>query len=116
MAFGILGERFSGILRAFRADFETDGRDGNAEARGTDKVPGTGLLSDQGVVHGHKFTIDEAKGLKRGTGKNAHVVLIPQPSDDPRDPCVVNFSNVLRLTVTRLNWPKWKKDACFWTL
>ncbi|KAI0801478.1 MFS general substrate transporter [Fomes fomentarius] len=66
-----------------------------------ENVPGTGLLSDQGIVHGHSVAIDEAKNLKRGTGKDAHVVLIPQPSDDPRDP---------------LNWPRWKKEACFWTL
>nr|VWO97968.1 N/A [Ganoderma boninense] len=64
-------------------------------------VPGTGLLSDQGIVHGHQVAIDDAKDLKRGTGKHSHVVLIPQPSDDPRDP---------------LNWPVWKKEACFWTL
>ena len=85
-----------------------------------EKVPGTGLLSDQGIVHGHEIAIDEAKDLKRGTGKYAHVVLIPQPSDDPRDPYVVlplsipgldpNIVNV------SLNWPAWKKEACFWTL
>ena len=59
-----------------------------AEVRGTDTVPGTGLLTDNGIVHGHEFSIDEAKDLKRGTGKHAHVVLMPQPSDDPRDPYV----------------------------
>ncbi|KAF9011091.1 MFS general substrate transporter [Cyathus striatus] len=64
-------------------------------------VPGTALLSDLGVVHGRQVTIDEASNLKRGTGRHAHVVLVPQPSDDPNDP---------------LNWPKWKKEACFWTL
>ncbi|KAI0714550.1 MFS general substrate transporter [Earliella scabrosa] len=74
---------------------------GILEDHSGEKVPGTGLLSDQGIVHGHEIAIDEAKGLKRGTGKDAHVVLIPQPSDDPRDP---------------LNWPRWKKEACFWTL
>ncbi|KAI0756085.1 MFS general substrate transporter [Daedaleopsis nitida] len=66
-----------------------------------ENVPGTGLLLDQGIVHGHEVTIREADGMKRGTGKYEHVVLIPQPSDDPRDP---------------LNWPRWKKEACFWTL
>ncbi|KAH9923125.1 MFS general substrate transporter [Epithele typhae] len=71
------------------------------EPRGISSVPGTGLLSDLGIVHGHQVTIDEARVLKRGTGKYSHVVLIPQPSDDPRDP---------------LNWPMWKKEACFWTL
>ncbi|KAL1950905.1 hypothetical protein VTO73DRAFT_54 [Trametes versicolor] len=74
---------------------------GILEDRHLDRVPGTGLLSDQRIVDGHSVAIDEAKHLKRGTGKYAHVVLIPQPSDDPSDP---------------LNWPRWKKEACFWTL
>ncbi|RDX44299.1 MFS general substrate transporter [Lentinus brumalis] len=64
-------------------------------------VPGTGLLSDHGVVRGQEVDIDLARDLKRGTGRYAHIILIPQPSDDPQDP---------------LNWPSWKKDACFWTL
>ncbi|KAI0652733.1 MFS general substrate transporter [Trametes meyenii] len=74
---------------------------GILEDRYLEEVPGTGLLSDQGIVHGHEVAIDAARHLKRGTGRHAHVVLIPQPSDDPRDP---------------LNWPRWKKEACFWTL
>lgn len=46
---------------------------------------------------------DEASGaeeaalnLKHGTGKDAHIVLSPQPSADPNDP---------------LNWPLWKKEV-----
>ncbi len=35
------------------------------------------------------------QGLKHGTGKDSHIVLSPQPSEDPNDP---------------LNWPMWKKD------
>ncbi|PIL31078.1 MFS general substrate transporter [Ganoderma sinense ZZ0214-1] len=62
-----------------------------------DTVPGTGLIS---VKDDHLATY-EARELKRGTGKYSHIVLIPQPSDDPRDP---------------LNWPPLKKEACFWTL
>ncbi|KAM5535242.1 hypothetical protein V8D89_011048 [Ganoderma adspersum] len=62
-----------------------------------DSVPGTGLLS----AKAKQLTADEAMGLKRVTGKHSHIVLIPQPSDDPRD---------------LLNWPRWKKEACFWTL
>ena len=54
-------------------------------------VPGTGLLSDRGIVDGHQINIDEAAALKRGTGRNAHVVLIPQPSDDPHDPYVLIY-------------------------
>lgn len=33
--------------------------------------------------------------LKHGTGKESHIILSPQPSDDPNDP---------------LNWPLWQKD------
>ncbi|KAF8808032.1 MFS general substrate transporter [Phlegmacium glaucopus] len=62
-------------------------------------VPGTALLSDLAIVRGHKVVIGAAFDLKRGRDK--HVVLVPQPSDDPNDP---------------LNWPRWKKEACFWTL
>ena len=64
--------------------------------------------------------IGAASKFKRGTGRDAHVVLIPQPSDDPNDPYVSSFyplnwpfSNHYR---HRLNWPRWKKEACFWTL
>jgi hypothetical protein len=38
-------------------------------------------------------------GLKHGTHKNAHIVLAPQPSDDPNDP---------------LNWGRWKKEIVFY--
>ena len=69
-------------------------------------VPGTALLSDLGIAHGHQVrqqmliyyssfidvicqvSIGTALNLKRGTGRHAHVVLVPQPSDDPNDPCV----------------------------
>ncbi|KAL0575809.1 hypothetical protein V5O48_006163 [Marasmius crinis-equi] len=66
-----------------------------------EKVPGTSLLTDRGFVHGHQVDLQNATNLKRGTGRFAHVILVPQPSDDPKDP---------------LNWPRWKKEACFWTL
>lgn len=40
---------------------------------------------------------DEATAdLKHGTGKDAHIVLNPQPSDDPNDP---------------LNWAPWRKQV-----
>ena len=38
-----------------------------------------------------------ALGLKHGTGKNAHIVLAPQPSEDPNDP--LNWSAAKRVTV-----------------
>ncbi|GAB7340414.1 hypothetical protein MBLNU457_6848t1 [Dothideomycetes sp. NU457] len=55
-------------------------------------VPGTVLLDDEAVQSG-----DAHLGLKHGTGKDAHIVLSPQPSEDPNDP---------------LNWSKWKKELC----
>lgn len=48
------------------------------------------LLNDHAAQTG-EFTHD----LKHGTGRNAHIVLTPQPSEDPNDP---------------LNWPMWKKE------
>ena len=79
-----------------------------------DTVPGTGLLSTRNTLG----TTDETRELKRGTGRHSQIVLIPQPSDDPRDPCV--HPSVIMHTVTHvyhsLNWPTWKKEACFWTL
>lgn len=50
-------------------------------------VPGTVLLDD---VAAHA---EGAAGLKHGRG---HIVLNPQPSEDPNDP---------------LNWPHWKKEV-----
>jgi hypothetical protein len=58
-------------------------------------VPGTALLSDLAVRRGHVAVVGAAAHLKHGTGRHAHVVLIPQPSDDPADPCV-------RLTLPRV--------------
>ena len=52
-------------------------------------VPGTQLLSDRGRVD--SVAIDEARELKRGTGKDSHIILIPQPSDDPLDPYVIRY-------------------------
>ncbi|KAI9158269.1 MFS-type transporter [Paramyrothecium foliicola] len=41
------------------------------------------------------------KPIKYGSGKNAQVELVPQPSDDPTDP---------------LNWPQWRKELNFVSL
>ena len=54
----------------------------------TQHVPGTTLLD----VH-DQAAIDNSQDLKKGTGRNSHIVLIPQPSNDPNDP---------------LNWPLWR--------
>ncbi|KAF2093917.1 serine/threonine kinase 16 [Rhizodiscina lignyota] len=53
-------------------------------------VPGTVLLNDE-AAHSEAIT----QGLKHGTGRNTHIVLSPQPSEDPNDP---------------LNWSLWKKE------
>jgi hypothetical protein len=53
-------------------------------------VPGTVLLDDYAAQ-----TEDITHSLKHATGSDAHIVLSPQPSEDPNDP---------------LNWPKWKKE------
>lgn len=53
-------------------------------------IPGTTFLD----VH-DEASVDNSRFLQKGTGRNAHVVLIPQPSKDPNDP---------------LNWPLWQRD------
>ena len=67
-------------------------------------VPGTSLFRDDPSAAvlalitrdeetGKELNIDLGK-LKHAKGKHSHIVLVPQPSDDPNDP---------------LNWPSWKK-------
>lgn len=56
------------------------------------RVPGTVILEED-VAHSETVTGD----LKHGTGKNAHVVLTPQPSEDPNDP--LNWSMSRKLTI-----------------
>ena len=53
-------------------------------------MSGTVLLNDE-AAHAEDVTQE----LKHGTGRNAHIVLSPQPSEDPNDP---------------LNWAMWKKE------
>lgn len=65
---------------------------------GLTHVPGTSLLEEA--------DLDNHTHLKRGTGKNEHILLVPQPSNDPNDP---------------LNWPIWQRDMvlllyCYCTL
>ncbi|KAF2453980.1 serine/threonine kinase 16 [Lineolata rhizophorae] len=67
---------------------------GILEDRHMEHVPGTAVMHDQTDMP------EELKGvpserLKHGSGRFAHIVLIPQPTDDPNDP---------------LNWPTWRKD------
>jgi hypothetical protein len=53
-------------------------------------VPGTVLLDEEA---GH--TEDQTSNLKHGSGNDSHIILAPQPSEDPNDP---------------LNWPQMRKD------
>ncbi|KAF1960645.1 serine/threonine kinase 16 [Byssothecium circinans] len=58
-------------------------------------VPGTALLADMIDAQHHQYHGRDTSILKHGTGRNADIVLVPQPSESPRDP---------------LNWPQWKKE------
>ncbi|BGP45117.1 hypothetical protein JCM10450v2_000934 [Rhodotorula kratochvilovae] len=62
-------------------------------------VPGTALLDDKNADA--QFDPNVVDALKKGTGRNSHVVLVPQPSDDPNDP---------------LNWSRFTKEANFYIL
>ena len=50
-----------------------------------DHVPGTAFLHEQRDVpeEYRDIPIDQ---LKKGSGHFSHIVLVPQPSDDPNDP------------------------------
>lgn len=54
---------------------------GVLEPKSGEKVPGT--------VHVERLTREQREltaNLKHGTGKDEHIVLVPQPSDSPNDP------------------------------
>lgn len=48
-------------------------------------TPGTVILHDDTAAG---VAAQAAAALKHGTGRYAHIVLVPQPSDDPNDPLV----------------------------
>ncbi|KAL1981063.1 hypothetical protein VTN96DRAFT_3128 [Rasamsonia emersonii] len=59
-------------------------------------VPGTAIMADKDSIDlPPEYAHIPRELLKHGRGKFAHIVLVPQPSDDPGDP---------------LNWPQWRKD------
>lgn len=64
---------------------------GILEDRKLPHVPGTAILEEE-AAHSQGLT----GGLKHGTGSNARIVLIPQPSEDPNDP--LNWSMSKKLT------------------
>lgn len=93
MVFGILGMFHLSLLFV---NAWTDGM--LVEDKHSAHVPGTALLSELSVRHGHGAVINTvAHKLKRGTGRDSHVVLNPQPSDDPRDPCVYSRYSLIFL-------------------
>lgn len=55
-------------------------------------VPGTVTL-DQSAAD----PSESHERLKRGSGKESHIVLVPQPADDPNDP--LNWSNSKKMAV-----------------
>lgn len=65
-----------------------------ADRSGLEQVPGTVLLDEKAAQESQTKSAN-TQNLKHGTGKYSHIVLAPQPSDDPNDP---------------LNFPKWKKE------
>jgi len=67
-----------------------------------DHVPGTTLFNDDpNAIAKDVYDGLELNKLKHGTGRNSHIILVPQPSEDPNDP---------------LNWPQWKKHMVFFVL
>src|SRR5271163_3842098 len=64
-----------------------------------DHVPGTAPLVDL-VLEEDEPTLqpNSVSGLKHGKGRNRDIILVPQPSDSPRDP---------------LNLPFWRRDIIF---
>ncbi|KAF2734535.1 serine/threonine kinase 16 [Polyplosphaeria fusca] len=68
---------------------------GVLEDRHLEHVPGTALLADIVGEQEHRYHGRDTSALKHATGRNKDIVLVPQPSESPRDP---------------LNWPQWKKE------
>ncbi|KUJ23812.1 serine/threonine kinase 16 [Mollisia scopiformis] len=59
---------------------------------GLPRVPGT-IILEEDIAHSEATT----GALKHGTGRSSHIVLTPQPSDDPNDP--LNWSQSRKLTI-----------------
>lgn len=57
-------------------------------------VPGTAPLADTNEGNRKQYISE----LRHSSGKDKDIILVPQPSESPRDP---------------LNWPLWRKDTVF---
>ena len=60
---------------------------GLLESKKNPHPPGTVLLADNASGSENTEAVISQR-LKHGTGRNAHIVLVPQPSYDPNDPFV----------------------------
>jgi MFS family permease len=67
---------------------------GVLETRSTN-VPGTIRLDERGSS---EVALEDVAHLKHGTGRHVHIVLSPQPSDDPNEP--LNWSPSKKLAAT----------------
>lgn len=65
----------------------------------SERVPGTVLLDE--TINEEVGSNVAAHNLKHDTGRNQHIILAPQPSDDPDDP---------------LNWSFLIKELVFWQI
>lgn len=65
---------------------------GILEDKHNDRVPGT-IILDEEYAHSESITA----ALRHGTGKDYHILLTPQPSEDPNDP--LNWTTIKKLFV-----------------
>ncbi|KAF3406545.1 hypothetical protein DPV78_000335 [Talaromyces pinophilus] len=69
---------------------------GILECKKMELVPGTAIMGDKDSNETPpEYAHIPKDQLKHGKGRFAHIILVPQPSDDPNDP---------------LNWPQWQKE------
>jgi MFS family permease len=76
----------------FSLSVATMGYLGILEPKDKTYVPGTVLLDDTDVG-----SIDELRALKHVKGRNGHIILNPQPNDDPNNP--LNFPQSKKLVM-----------------
>ncbi|KAJ5032711.1 uncharacterized protein L3040_009305 [Drepanopeziza brunnea f. sp. 'multigermtubi'] len=93
LSFGLGADLVSKNLPPPQADTMPFG--GILEDKSLPHVPGTVILNEE-VAHSEGLT----GTLRHGKGKNAHVVLVPQPSDDPNDPLNWSFYKKLFIMLT----------------
>lgn len=63
---------------------------GLLESKRNEHPPGTVFLADDSSTADSSEAI-VSRTLKHAKGANKHIVLVPQPSDDPNDPLVIIY-------------------------